>query len=397
MSEITFPRIFRSRSRQSRVRNAGSYFAGAAHLGQVVARRARSYVPNLRVPGGLYGASAAGVTASALQYLRGKGVRVNNLMRSVGSGSGAVSVSKKSRRSSKRKLPGLPSRMKKQVKSIIKNTPAMNVLTTSNAQQMGQFITTINNVYWNQYYVPNLTFLKNYLTFESVETTAHGVTTLLNADFEDIQAQALAYKSFMIEQTLSFLMKNNSTGPGRLIFYILECTQDTDVAPGSDLDARMSAQIGTRDFANDAAAGTAVQAKETNFYQFWSTPSMANCHWKIKKKVDILIPCGDEITSSYSLKHRYQLRRQSELSYQKGYQCLVVRVSGVPSHSSAAVNSTCMSPVLVDFLSNIRTVVKCKGPIQTTPAKITVVRSGFAAVLDPVVGGDLTVAPVDNA
>lgn len=235
----------------------------------------------------------------------------------------------------------------------------------------------VNKVGWSEFVVMTEDDLKSYLQHEVLINTADGTTTMQTV--VPHSTYNLGYKSFKQKMTVDCYGKNNSNAPCELVFYWVQCVEQTSYTALNYVEDQYLATYKTKALASPAAATSAALALRDNFQQYWSSSKQnVNSLYKIIKRVKVVLQPGDEIRLIFS--KVYKLMNQNNLgdeTYAEGTPQLLCRIQGVPSHDVTTSTSTMMSPAQVDFLMKRRIQSWALGDPSVIQPQITLANSGF--------------------
>lgn len=259
--------------------------------------------------------------------------------------------------------------------------------------KMGQWTSAVNKVAYYEDFTLGRSEVLLYAIRTKMENTAFATTDVVVEDLKDVALTQLGNCTVKLLGSVKYIIRNNSTSPAHLIAYHMKCIDQTDVTPTADLDSRLSQQRGTYNLGALAAAGAPI-AKEDQFQQFWSTPIMKECHWKIKQKHDFLLAAGDEIQVYFDINVPCNTKYNA-IAYQKGSEVIMFRLQGRPSHDSTTSSLLGIADTLVDFQRQTTFTSYKKGASSSLSTHVDVGNSGFSAIT-PIIAGDAMAGVVEE-
>lgn len=324
----------------------------------------------------------------------GRRVSSRNNVGVIGNGGSIVAGVSKRRKKPKKNKP--LKRIKRIISKAIKSSKVMKEVKLNDiqSQYMYQIATLANKVEWELFNPGwNLDQWLRVCHYEAISNTSDGVT-IANTVVPSSTVATLNDLKFKIKALYQLHGKNNTNSPCELVIYFMKCNCNTDAAAIADLDFRLARQKKTTVLASPTSALTSAQAKEDDYYQYWSTPHMKDSQWDIKEKKKIYLQPGDEIKVSFS--HTFSVRNGTDVTvptaYQKGFPQIIMRLQGVPSHDATAETNCMMSPSQVDFLVQSSFKTYKSESAMTGQMHLQTVRTGFTGTT-AVLAEDEEVAP----
>lgn len=298
------------------------------------------------------------------------------------------------RKSKKKKFRSKPisKKLKKTIKRVAHNVRhCINNIEVTSLQQIGN---TVNKVSYELLSALTQNTLLQYCQSEVILTATDGVSTVVTQEPADLAAVVNGFKKFLVHQRQGMIFRNNTNTVAIIYIYRVKCMDDVANDPLVDLDNRITQSKMIKTFTSTETPGAAM-AKEDNFQQYWSTPTMKDAQWKLLEKVRVELAPGGEHRMSMIMKIPVNTRLPYSGAYPKGIQHIFTRICGKVTHDDETISEICLSPTLVDIQMDIRIKVWSLGDVQQTGVYSTLANTGFTAADHPVVATDAVMEEVD--
>lgn len=377
-------------------RRTYSDYAGAAQqLARVVARRLN--------PGSGFSAAGAGAAAAA-SALGAAAYRAQRNSQAATSGKlihgsmgGYIAPVKTYKKKRKNRRAGvLNKRVKKAVKAIVRRSKPVK-LGLWYRNEMQQVGSSVNRVRWDTLENNNYTGLLPFIQSEKIVTLSDGVTTSHTEEPGDLTSLFATQKKYMVYRRITYVFKNNTNSPAELVFYKTKCIDNTDYDPVEDLRNAYNTTKFTVTTTSSSLPGSPLLL-EDNFMQYWNLNQDSHQymrHWKVVEKKKMLLAGGDEATVSFMVRTPISLKREVAALYFKGFEAVIFRLMGRPSHDAANVANIGIANTLLDIYK--KTVITAYSQKESTVLdnERTLANVSFSAMPNPVIGGDSIVTPYE--
>lgn len=328
-----------------------------------------------------------GESTTNLAMARGKRTRAYNNNR--------TSIKRKTRRHKKKRSRSrkISKSLRRTIRSIAKHEDLWGKPVTVQRSTFRQKISPVSEVTWSPMGFMNgdttiqasnlVTQMNSYFQFAQQDPA-----TGAGGDIDDEGAlQAGDYTNqynkkcrFQFQNTYN--LRNNSNFTAKLIFYVVQCTQNTDQAAIDELIAVRKATF----------SDEIIEPLNESFQQFWTVPgfSQSKRKWKMIKKYEICLNAGQEaklfIKAPKRVFHPDTWKKVGESDlYVKGFCDVLLRQTGVIAHSLATPTSVIMGNSVVDMRVDSRmTLELSEGGNLSMKPRWRLDNSALGAQVDPV-------------